>query len=173
MTDIIPGLGLGREALNTHEYFEEVAENMAIVMMSDTLTATSVNTVTNKVIYKDISSFPTPKVEIGATHDYTQSWKRLQCWVIDSEARDIMFLLIHNKLPISERLFRIGAKLDPYCSYCPDAVIADIEHFFCACDRSKLGWSWTRLKIMGLCQQQGVSSTNWELLNLFLPKNAF
>ena len=173
VADLIPGLGLGKEALKTHEYFEKVADTLALVMMSETLTAASVNNVTNKVIYKDLASFPTPKVELGATYDYNQSWKRLHCWVIDSEARDTMFLLIHNKLPVSERLFRIGAKLDPYCPFCPEAVIADIDHFFCACDRTKLGWAWTRLKILGLCQLQGSSPTNWELLNLFFPKTRF
>ena len=92
--------------------------------------------------------------------------------VIDNEARDIMFLLIHNKLPVPERLFRIGVRSDPYCSHCPDAVIADNEHFFCICERSKLGWAWLRLKIGKLCQQ-GSNPLNWELLNLFLPNTQF
>ena len=144
VADLIPGLGLGKEALKTHEYFEKLADTLALVMMSETLNATTVNKITNKVIYKDLASFPTPKIELDAICDYKESWRRLQSFVIDSEARDIMFLLIHNKLPVPERLFRIGVKLDPYCSFCPDAVIADIEHFFCNCERTKLGWAWTR-----------------------------
>ena len=172
VADLIPGLGLGQEAQKTHEYFAKVADTIALVMMSETLNATTVNNITNKVIYKDLASFPTPKVELDANCDFKENWKRLQCLVIDSEARDIMFLLIHNKLPVPERLFRIGVRVDPYCPYCPDAMIADIEHFFCNCERSKLGWAWTRLKIVTLCQQ-GSSPLNWDLLNLFLPKTRF
>ena len=173
VADIIPGLGIGREAVITPEYFVKIADCVALAMMSETLTASSVISVTNKKIYKDFSNFPSPKVEFDSEYDYKLSWKRLQCPVIDSEPRDTMFLLIHNKLPVPERLYRIGTKLDPYCSYCPDAVISDIEHFFSGCDRTKHCWAWIKVKIARLCQQglQGVS--NWELLNFFLPNTQF
>ena len=83
-----------------------------------------------------------------------------------------MFLLIHNKLPVSERMFRIGVKVDPYCSHCPGAEVDDVEHFFCYCERTRQCWSWVRLKISGLCGQ-GLRSSNWELLNFVLPKTQF
>ena len=35
--------------------------------------------------------------------------------VVDIKARDVMFLLLHNKLPVKERLLRIRLKPDPYC----------------------------------------------------------
>merc|ERR1712240_279544 len=172
VAELVPGLGLGIEATKTHEYFAKLADTMALVMMSETLNASTINNITNKVIYKDLASFPTPKVELEANCDYKVIWKRLRCLVIDSEARDILFLLIHNKLPVPERLFRVGVRSDPYCPYCPNAVIADIEHFYCNCERSKLGWAWIRLKIGKLCQQ-GSNPLNWELLNLFLPNTQF
>ena len=50
-----------------------------------------------------------------------------------------IYLLLHNKLPVAERLFRIGFKNDPYCLNCPQAVKADVEHFLCQCERSKAG----------------------------------
>ena len=84
----------------------------------------------------------------------------------------MMFLLIHNKLPVSERLFRIGTRTDPYCSHCPDAVVADIEHFFCDCERTKECWAWTRLKLSRWCQQD-LGASNWELLNLLTPYPQF
>ena len=49
-----------------------------------------------------------------------------------------MFLLIHKKLAIPERLFRIGLANDPYCASCLDdgvAAINDYEHFFCTCPK--------------------------------------
>ena len=51
-------------------------------------------------------------------------------------------------------------------------MIADVEHFFCGCERIRQCWSWIRLKILGLCDQ-GLLSSNWELLNLFLPRSQF
>ena len=113
-----------------------------------------------------------PKFVREAVVDYKLVWRRLQSCVLLPEARDILFLLIHNKLPVPERLFRISARQDPYCLHCPGAEIADVEHFFCSCRRTSQCWSWVRLKILGLCNQ-GLMSSNWELLNLFLPRTQF
>ena len=170
VADIMPGLGLGREAVRTHEYFVKIADCVALAMMSETLTASSVSSITNRIIYKDFATFPTPKIEIDSVHDYKLSWKRLQCAAIEGEPRDLMFLLIHNKLPVPERLFRIGTRADPYCSHCPDAVVGDIVHFFCDCQRTKECWAWTRLKISRWCQQD-LRASNWELLNFFIPNS--
>ena len=87
------------------------------------------------MIYKEFSSFPTPKIANGSAVDYKLVWKKLQSPKIIYEARDVMFLLLHNKLPGPERLFRIGVRLDPYCLHCPGAEVADLEHFFCSCVR--------------------------------------
>ena len=172
VADILPGLGLGREAVKTHEHFEKVADCVALAMMSETLTASSVISITNKIIYKDFANFPSPKIELDSVHNYKESWRRLQCGVIESEPRDVMFLLLHNKLPIPERLYRIGTKTDPYCSHCPDAVIGDVEHYFCDCERIKECWAWTKLKIARMCQQ-ALRVSNWELVNFFLPHTKF
>ena len=40
VADILPGLGLGREAVKTHEHFEKVADCVALAMMSETLALT-------------------------------------------------------------------------------------------------------------------------------------
>ena len=72
---------------------------------------------------------------------------------VDAEARDILFLLVHNKLPVPERLFRVGLRQDPYCQHCVRAEIADLEHFFCSCEKTRQAWAWVRIKIMGLCGQ--------------------
>ena len=34
--------------------------------------------------------------------------------------------LIHNKLPVKERLFRIGLNVDPYCQACPGGIFCDV-----------------------------------------------
>ena len=89
--------------------------------------------------------------------------------VLTAGARDVLFLLIHNKLPVKERLFRIGLALDPYCELCPGGIVADVEHFFCSCVRVAPVWSWIRGKIVGLMGASGATVSDWELVNLFLP----
>ena len=42
--------------------------------------------------------------------DYSTAWRRLHSPVVDCKARDVLFLLLHNKLPVDERLFRIGLR---------------------------------------------------------------
>ena len=154
----------------TPEYFSSIGDYLAELMISEVLTASTLSTLTNRLIYKGLASFPIPKVAIDAVVDYEVIWRRSQSQSIDPEARDVMFLLLHNKLPVLERLFRIGVRQDPYCPHCPGAEIADLEHVFCTCSRTSLCWSWVRLKILGVCQQ-GLHSSNWELLNLVLPQN--
>ena len=79
--------------------------------------------------------------------------------------RGYIVLLLMLKL----ETFRIRLRQDPYCQYCVGAEFADVEHFFCSCERIRLCWSWLRLKILNLCDQ-GLMSSNWELLNLVLPR---
>ena len=172
VADVVPGLGLGVQAVDTPEYFGKLGDCLAALKISDLLSASSLSTITNKMIYKELSSFPTPKVEIGSTVDYKLVWRRPENPGLDPEVRNVMFLLIHNKLPVSERLFRIGVKVDPYCSHCPGAEVDDLEHFFSSCERTRQCWSWVRLKIAGLCGQ-GLRCSNWELLNFVLPQTQF
>ena len=103
-----------RRAAETPNYFVSI-ENLAMDMMvREILTAETVRNLTNKVVYRELtSSFPPPKVELESDRDYRVAWRRLHSTVVDIKARDIMFLLLHNKLPVMERLFRIRLKPDP------------------------------------------------------------
>merc|ERR1711873_80388 len=102
--------------------------------MGDTLTAGSLKSITNKNLYIEMtSSLPPPKVVMESTLDYSLAWSRLHCSVVEERARDVMYLLIHNKLPVQERLFRIRLKNDPYCQTCVGAEMADVEHVFSQC----------------------------------------
>ena len=83
-----------------------------------------------------------------------------------------MYLLLHNKLPVPERLFRIRLRNDPYCQTCIGAEVADVEHFFCVCEKVRRVWEWVKNEVMKhMGQQQDV--TDWELLNTFLPSSAY
>merc|ERR1711872_263943 len=108
-------------------------------------TAGTLKSITNKIVYAEMTtSFPPPKVVMESSLDYSLTWSRLHNAVVDAGARDGMYLLIHNKLPVPERLFRIRVKNDPYCQTCVGAVIADSEHFFTKCEG--IVGSWTLVK---------------------------
>ena len=115
-------------------------------------------------------NFPQPKIvrEAPASVDFKPVWNRLFCPLLSLEEREIQFLIIHKKLPVSDRLFQIGMKNDPYCLYCPGAVIGDIEHFFSSCVRTQLAWNRLKTKLLQLCSGCLLTS-NAELLSFFLP----
>ena len=160
------------EAAVTNEYFNKLGDCLTAIVISELLTASTLSTLTNRMFYVDIASFPSPKIVRDSALDYSNVWRRLHSPVLHAEARDVLFLLVHNKLPVPERLFRIRLRQDPYCQYCPGAEISDLEHFFCSCEKTRQGWSWLKLKFLGMCDQNLVAS-NWKLLNLFIPGTRF
>ena len=91
--------------------------------------------------------------------------------MVDIRARDVMFLLLHNKLPVRERLFRIRMKADPYCLTCPQAEISDIIHFFCNCEAVSNTWSWLRRQVVRLGRLEP-NVDDWDILNLFFPNSS-
>ena len=126
------------------------------MIISEKVNAGTIKTLTNKTVYAEMtSSFPPPKVVMDSDRDYGTAWRRLHSPVVDDKARDVLFLLLHNKLPVKERLFRIGIKHDPYCLKCAGAEIDDIVHFFCSCLSVSNTWSWLKRQIVRLGQMDG------------------
>merc|ERR1711954_37592 len=106
---LAPDINRGQlRAAENHEYFDHVAELVAEMMISDKVSARTMKTLTNKIVYMEMTSpFPPPKVVFESNRDYSVAWRRLHNPVVDSMAKDVLFLLLHNKLPVKERLFRI------------------------------------------------------------------
>ena len=96
-------------------------------------------------------------------------WKRLSSPVLSGSARDVLFLLIHNKLPVRERMFRIGLAVDPYCQVCPGGSIADVTHYFCACCAVAPVWGWVRARLVDVLGVNSSQCSDWEFLNLLFP----
>ena len=92
--------------------------------------------------------------------------------MVEARARDILFLVLHNKLPVPERLFRIRLRNDPYCQTCEVAEVADLEHFFCSCSLVARIWSWVRSRVL---EYAGCDHNimDWDILNLFVPGSDF
>ena len=100
-------------------------------------------------------------------------WRKLELACSFSDAKDVLYLLIHNKLPIRERLFRIGLSNDPYCEFClplSGASPNDREHFFCSCERVKEVWTVVRKIIDNLLPIQHRHIANVDLILLNFPK---
>merc|ERR1711954_552006 len=173
LVNLAPDLGqLRARATETPEYFAYVADLVAEMMISEKVNAGTIKTLTNKSVYAELtSSFPPPKVVMDSDRDYSTVWRRLHSSVVDDKARDILFLLLHNKLPVKERLFRIGMKHDPYCLKCAGAEIDDIVHFFCSCVSVCNTWSWLKRQVLQLGQMDARVEDE-EIVNLCFVKSS-
>ena len=121
-----------------------MAELVADALISEAITALNWTKVTNQVVYRKHSSeFLPTKLEADSGENFSPIWKKLWLPSIDSTSRETLFLLIHNKLPTAERLFRIGMNGDPYCTSCIDEIgcfVGDREHVFCSCSMISELW---------------------------------
>ena len=84
--------------------------------------------------------------------------------------REVFFLLVHNKLPVRERMFRIGKERDPFCDECPGSMVCDVEHFFCSCVKVAHLWRWLRNRLVTMSGDCFLFGSDWDLVNLFLPR---
>ena len=108
---------------------------------------------------------------MDSDRDYCTAWRRLHSPVVDNKARDVLFLLLHNKLPVKERLFRIGMKHDPYCLKCAGAEVNDIVHFFCSCVSVCNTWSWLKRQVVQWGQMDARVEDE-EIVNLCFDKSS-
>ena len=111
--------------------------------------------VRNKDIYAMMcADLGAPAIERKHGFSLTHSWRNLYNDCLLSSARELIFLLIHNKLLVKERLFHIRQAIDPYCQFCMDhnvgAIICDIDHYFCSCSRISKIWCVLKSLILKL-----------------------
>ena len=134
----------------------------------DIVDAQSWKSLTNKKIYlSKTESLPTAKVEVDAGVSYHNVWRIIQLPVLESSMRDIMYLLVHNKLPVRERLYRAGLVNDPNCNACPSLPVCDKAHYFTSCVRVSNVWNEVKQKIVHLL---GFNVVDDALINLTFPK---
>ena len=96
----------------------------------------SLNMHTTKSIYMCLNSTPCPpKVEINFERNWDQIWSNLNHPIISCDARNIMFLILHNIYPNKQRLNRMN-RLHPIglCNMC-NFVTEDNIHLFTTCPR--------------------------------------
>ena len=167
LEEFTPGAGLGSLCQIVPDYYAYIESLLVLGQIDDLVSTASWRMLTNRKVYlKKIELFPTPKVEIKAGISYSNVWRLVNLPVLSSSTRDILYLLIHNKLPIRERMFRVGSINDPYCLFCEDAPVCDLEHYFCFCKTVQNLWSEVRHSLILLV---GSDTPNSSLLNLTFP----
>ena len=121
------------------------------------------------------ADFGAPAIERKHGLSFTLSWRNLHNDCLISTSRELIFLIIHNKLLVRERLFHIRQAIDPYCLYCIDqagAIICDIDHYFCSCTRISRTWATLKSLILTLLDvdEEQVSDSNILRLNIKMDR---
>lgn len=160
LSDFLPGVFSGVHALQVPNFYLQLGELVAEAIISEAIAPPTWMTVTNKGVYLvHARDFPLTKVEqdFGASMD--SIWKKLALPSLSPIVRETMFLFIHNKLPVRERLFRLQVVNDPYCTICFDdtgAVVCDKEHMFISCVYIREIWNELRHLVNPLLNQQNI-----------------
>ena len=156
--------------------YSVLAEIMTDLKLSEVISVSNWRKLTNKNIYNSYTvEFPVPKVERDAGVTLSHIWKKLLSPSLQSESKEVLYLSIHNKLPVRERLFRIGIVNDPYCEECLEetgAVISDVLHVFCQCMKVQDIWKLIRTIINGLLPVSLKDVEDVQLLSLNFRKSA-
>ena len=67
---------------------------------------------TNKVVYAGFAeNFVKTKVEREAMQSMYLVWSRLKSLELNKNVQETSFLLVHDKLPVKERIYRIGLEV--------------------------------------------------------------
>ena len=155
------------------DHFAMMIDLLNEAVVADVLEVANWRSITNKNIYSFYISL-LPEVGIAALSglDYRPVWRRLGNDVLDPVVKDTLLLLIHNKLPTAERLGRIGVIGSNVCKVCPGGKVEDLLHYFCKCTRVESAWSWVRSRVLLMLGPSAHAVSNWELLNLFIPRSS-
>ena len=173
LVDLLPAFGHCVAPKSIPDYYCHLESLVVLGRIDDLVTPSKWKSLTNKQLYAEqYKNFPLPKVqrEANSTLDYSISWKRISSPILAPPDRDISYLMLHNKLPNKERLFRVGLNSDPFCHACPGSPICDLEHFFCLCSRVQSVWPRVRDLLTDMI---GIDMPNDQLLNYNMKKSSY
>ena len=149
-------------------YFQSLACTITDARIAEVLTEKNWKQITNKMAYQSsIITLPDSKIEVEAGMSMSQVWERIAYPSLSAQAKEIVYLLVHNKLPTKERLFHINIAQDPYCERCENNAICDRTHYFCACDSTSDAWNSVTNIIFTILDQ---SVSDEDLISLKFPK---
>ena len=73
---------------------------------------------------------PTKLESLFPNFDFSNSYRLIRLFGLTPDQKSFLFKMIHNLLPTKERLYRLKKVPTPYCIFCPDLMVDDMEHFF-------------------------------------------
>ena len=134
--------------------------------------------VTTKSIYEGRAAYviPPPKVQEKSPEiDFPGLvFPRLNYKILEADAKDILFSLVHNIVYTKERMFLQGRLQDPSCPI-PECLgkVQDREHLFCSCSLVAEAWVWLRSRLVRLLPTTtgAAGITSEEFLLLQFPKD--
>ena len=62
--------------------------------------------------------------------DFEYSYKLMRLFGLSPEQKTFLFKMLHNLLPNKERLHKIKKSATPYCIFCPELLVDNIDHLF-------------------------------------------
>ena len=174
LDDFVAGLGAVKHAQVVPPFFE----SLAILVCDERIQEDDLHlrwkACSNKIIYRRyIQKLPPCKIEIDLGYSLQLVWKRLSSPTLDYLTRERMYFLVHNKLPLRERLFRLHSVNDPYCLACLDltgAKILDRQHLFCNCMKVAHVWQAVKKLLIETSPNQLSGYNDLDFLTLQVPK---
>ena len=171
LSDVWDGPAVGGEAL-VCQHFNLVANILVEAKLHVHIKVESWQLLTNKLVYSGFAQdFTTTKVEREAAFSMEVVWSRLQSLGWNKQVQETNYFLVHNKLPVRERLYRIGLTRDPYCSYCGTSATQDTKHYFTQCERVNDFWKWVRTVLYLIMGAQADLILDTDLLRFSWTRN--
>ena len=107
LSDIWDGPAVRNGGLDC-QHFNLVADILVEAKLHEHIKIESWEQLTNKVIYCGFAQdFQKTKIEREAAQPMDQ-WSRVKSLELNRQVQEIILFLVHNKLPVQQRLFRIG-----------------------------------------------------------------
>ena len=170
--EYFPDMGVGPHAEMISPYFQHIKALLVGGLILGDIRPEALHSVTAKDLYKGFTTtFPPPKIIFKYNIEWNQVWFRLHHPVLESQARDTLFMIIHNIIPNKERIHRFNMIASPLCTAC--GVSVDNVHLFCECENVREAWFWLRQRLLGLLPLGGGVISNFEFLNLMYDSSPF
>ena len=170
--EYFPDMGLCPHAEIISPYFQHMKALLVGGFILNDIVANKLHLVTAKQLYQGFTTtFPPPKVTLKFDYEWNQVWVRLQDPVLDSMARDISFMIIHNIVANKDRVNKFNMAASPNCPEC--GVVQDNVHLFCECINVREAWFWLRQRMLGMLPPDGGTTSNFEFLHLMFMSGMF
>ena len=170
LADFLPGFDNGDHSEHLGEYYGYLSSLIVDLKLADHVNKENCKVITNKNLYSALcQDLSLPKVETAGNASLKIAWVNLRADCLNSSLREISYLVIHNKLPVRERMFRIGQANDPYCLWClelNETLNCDVKHFFCECVRVVRIWEKIMTVMNNLLGTMNMSSDQLIRLNV-------